>query len=145
MDAVVLAVAMTIAIVRVGTVPVLPPSQMVLVYFIVSRSSLFSYSRIFTLFLPGAGTDGGAVGKNHNNFVKNAIFLANTTDSTVVPGAPPPEGGGGLPRPEGGGVLVLGPGLSNDGCDDQHCVCVCGASSISNGISLLYPIKILAF
>ena len=99
--------------------------------------------------MPGAGTVGenGAVGKNHSNFVKNAIFLTNRfiTDSTVVPGAPPPEGGGGLPRPEGGGVLVLGPGLSNDGCDDQHCVCVCGASSISNGISLLYPIKILAF
>ena len=28
----------------------LPPSQMVLVYFILSRSLLFSYSRIFTLF-----------------------------------------------------------------------------------------------
>ena len=113
--------------------------------------------------MPGAGTVGenGAVGKNHSNFVKNAIFLTNRfiTDSTVVPGAPPPEGGGGFPRPGGGGGLIpleggglVFPGLSNDGCDcpcsgndDCDCACGHGASSISNGISLLYPIMILAF
>ena len=125
--------------------------------------------------MSGAGTVGenGAVGKNHNNFVKNAIFLANTTDSTVVPGAPRPEegggfpllAGGGFPLPEGAGGFPLRPpgtepegglifpGLTNDGCgcdciwgiDNCDCACGHGASSISNGISLLYRIMVLAF
>ena len=43
---VIASMALTVAIVRVGTVLVLPPSQMVLVYFIVSWSLLFGYSRI---------------------------------------------------------------------------------------------------
>ena len=67
-------------------------------------------------------------------------------------GLPPLEGGGGLIPLEGGGFVF--PGLSNDGCGcacsgNDGCDCACGhgagASSISNGISLLYPIMILAF
>ena len=72
----------------------------------------------------------GAIGENHNNFVKNAIFLENryTTYSTVVPGAAPPEGG------------FAGGCVCNCEGDDDDCDCAllaCGASSISNGISLL--------